>query len=267
MRLFFFICVIAPLQIFAQDSTARILLKGEYKGKNIYVQNPIRLGGFCIEKILINKKEYVFEPSAALAIEFNALDFKIGDSIELEIFHHTDCSPKVLNPYHETPVTTFKIKEMKVTNEGLLTWTTENELNKFPYTIEQYMWNKWVKVGEVEGQGSANHNAYSFQLHPHSGENKVRVKQYLSGKPNISPEKKFTPAKKEIIYKLDEQNRKIIFSGETSYELFDHHGNMLKKGYGKEILLHDIDRELFYYLNYDNKNEQVSFKSDTPKRK
>jgi len=259
MRFILSLFLLFPLCLSAQDTT-RIILEGKYQGQDLYVQNPVRLGGFCIEKILINKTEYSFEPSAALAIELKGLNFKIGDSLRVEIFHHNDCAPKILQPFHVTPISTFNIKEMNVTAEGLLTWTTENESNKLPYTIEQYMWNKWVKVGEVEGKGSANHNEYSFQLIPHSGENKVRVNQILNGRPNVSPAKNFTFNKEEISYQLDAKKRLITFSDETHYELHDEGGNVLKKGYGKEIQFNDSKYKR-YYLNYDNQSAILILKT------
>lgn len=40
------------------------------------------------------------------------------------------------------------------TPDGTLTWTTTGESGKLTFTIEQYRWNKWVAIGEVDGLGT-----------------------------------------------------------------------------------------------------------------
>ena len=66
---------------------------------------------------------------------------------------------------------------MNVDKEGTLKWSTKSETGKLSFAVEQFRWNKWVKVGEVDGNGSTEDNKYEFKITPHSGENKFRVKQ------------------------------------------------------------------------------------------
>ena len=94
---------------------------------------------------------------------------------------------------------------MAVGDNLILKWTTKNELGKLPFVVEQYRWNKWVKLDEIEGQGTPTENNYSYKVIPHSGKNQYRVKQvdysgqarisktvdYMSGISEIS----FTPSK------------------------------------------------------------------------
>lgn len=76
---------------------------------------------------------------------------------------------------------------------------SKNEINNLTYTIEQFRWNKWIKVGEVDGKGGIQENTYSFQTQPHSGLNKFRVKQVASGKPRISQAAEFISTELDII--------------------------------------------------------------------
>ena len=45
-----------------------------------------------------------------------------------------------------------------------------------PFIIQQYKWNKWVNIGEVNGTGGRQMNTYSFQADLHFGLNRIRVK-------------------------------------------------------------------------------------------
>ena len=58
---------------------------------------------------------------------------------------------------------------MNINNSGILKWTAKNESGSLPYVIEQFKWNKWVYVGEVQGVGTAESHDYSFQISTHSG--------------------------------------------------------------------------------------------------
>ncbi|HLC83064.1 MAG TPA: hypothetical protein VJI69_04475 [Bacteroidia bacterium] len=238
----------------------KIELEGTYQGKNIYVQNPAdATGAFnCTEKILVNGKEVSFKSTSAYEIRLDSLGLKIGDSIIIEIFHKPNCKPKVLND-NSSPKITFEIVSISVDSAAVLHWTSKNEIGKFTFKIEQYRWNKWVKIAEVDGIGGMQENAYSFQTKPHSGKNKFRVKQVASGNPRISQTVDFESPELGIKI-LGNQNKlsdKIEFNKETMYELYDRGGNIIKKGDGKTIDLKGLERH-FYYLNYDNKTEQVT---------
>ena len=60
---------------------------------------------------------------------------------------------KVLNPEVLRPKSTFENLSINVDKDQILNWKTKNEQGKFTYIVEQYRWNKWVKIGEVDGTG------------------------------------------------------------------------------------------------------------------
>ncbi|MBK6524599.1 MAG: VOC family protein [Crocinitomicaceae bacterium] len=105
------------------------------------------------------------------------------------------CKPKILNPEVLLPKSTFVVAdgEISCAPDGTLSWTTTGESGKLTFTIEQYRWNKWVAIGEVDGLGTEGPNKYTFKVSPHSGENKVRVVQTdHTGRKRPSPETTFT---------------------------------------------------------------------------
>lgn len=146
----------------------------------------------------------------------------------------------------------------------LVTWfrTTVNESGKLPYVIEQYRWNKWVVIGEVDGTGEVTTNEYNFNVSPHSGENKVRVVQTdHTGKKRPSQavtfvntsiqEPELSPKKVKKTINFTSGNAPI----ETKYEIYDAYGNIVKKGVGSEVDCTNLKKGA-YYINYDNKNEK-----------
>ena len=85
------------------DQNGTIVISGTYKGKNIFVQNPL-IGTdtiakqFCIEKIIINDKEVAYKPlSSAIEIDLAHLQIKIGALVKVTIIHRKGCQPKILN--------------------------------------------------------------------------------------------------------------------------------------------------------------------------
>ena len=236
-----------------------IILEGNYQGKNLYVQNPFAGSGvgFCVQKVEVNGQVTTDEiNSSAFEIDFNNYQFKIGDKISVKITHKDDCKPKVLNPEVLKPKSTFEVITMKLEGDGTLKWNTKNETGKLPFVIEQYRWNKWVKVGEVDGKGIGDNNDYIFKITTlHSGENQVRVKQVdYTSQPRYSRPVKFVSTIPEVTFVPVKVTKEITFSAETLYEIYDQYGNVVKKGFGKVVDCGNLAKGV-YYLNYDNKTQ------------
>ena len=84
------------------NKTPIILLKGNYYGNNIYVQNPFSSSGigFCIDKISVNGDISTAEVSSS-AVEVDLSNFNLEENAEVEIriYHQEGCLPKILNPH------------------------------------------------------------------------------------------------------------------------------------------------------------------------
>lgn len=258
---------IVSVLIFILSATlgySSLSIEGTYQGKNLYVQNPMDDEGFgyCATKVTVNGDIMPGGTNmGAFEIDFSNFNIAIGEPVFIVIEHHDGCKPKILNPEVLLPRSTFKVVNINVTPSGKLTWQTTEEQGKLPYVIEQYRWNKWVTVGEVQGKGTPGTNSYEFQVTPHSGENTVRVVQVdHSGTKRTSKEVKFTstippvmksPAKvKDIIYFT--ANGQAV---ETRYEIYDAYGNIVKKGVGSSVNCENLLRGV-YYINFDNLNEK-----------
>lgn len=229
------------------------------------MQNPFAPGGvgFCVTEIKVNGNITTDETnSSAFEIDLKPHKLKIGDKVEIQIFHKEGCKPKVLNPEVLKPKSTYEIIAMSADKDGTLKWSTKSETGKLTFYVEQYRWNKWVRVGEVEGNGTPVTNEYAFKIAPHSGKNQLRVRQTdYTNIPRLSKavdfvstvgESEFGPVKtsKEINFFVKGKNASSPL--ETMYEIYDQYGNIVKKGAGSKVDVSNLPKGS-YFINYDNK--------------
>ncbi len=247
------------LRLFSQGGV--IILEGNYQGKNLYIQNPFGSGGvgFCVSEVKVNGNITTDETnSSAFEIDMKPHKLNIGDKVEIKIIHKEDCKPKVLNPEVLKPKSTFEVISMSVDPDGTVKWSTKSETGKLAFAVEQFRWNKWVKVGEVDGNGTPTTNNYTFKVVPHSGKNTVRVRQTdYSGQPRLSKPVDFTSDVPEITFAPVKASKDINFAAkdapiETMYEIYDQYGNIVKKGFGSKADVSNLPKG-GYFLNFDNK--------------
>lgn len=245
------------------SSAGVIELDGVFQGKNIYVMNPFSQSGvgFCVYEVTVNGKVTTDEiNSSAFEIDFSAFQLKLGSEIKVSIKHKENCRPKVLNPEVLKAKSTFEVKLINVDKEGNLTWTTEGEAGKLPFIVEQYRWNKWIKVETIEGKGIPSANSYSVKVNLHSGSNKFRVKQIdYTNKPRYSSEVPFRSMAPPVSIASKSVSDELKFSMETMYEIYDYYGNLVKKGVGNTVDVSSLESGK-YFLNFDNTMEEIKKK-------
>lgn len=240
-----------------------IVIEGKYQSKNLYVQNGFSGSGvgFCAYEVTINGQVTTDEVnSSAFEIDFAQFQIKPGTEVVVEIKHKDGCAPKILNPEAIKPKATFDVVTMNISNEGQLKWTTKGEAGSLPFIIEQFRWNKWIKIGEVEGIGTGDNHDYSFQVTTHSGENKFRVKQVgYGGQSKVSQVVTLNSPTPELTFTATKNFTDIMFSGDTMYEIYDAYGTILKKGFGKSVKMDNLPKGN-YYLCYDNTMQELKKK-------
>lgn len=238
-----------------------IVMEGHYQNQNIYIQNAISMAGvgFCTYEVTINGMVSTDEIySDAFEIDLLPFQLEIGTPVMVKIkFKDDGCSPKVLNPNALSPNPTFETAAIDVDNNGELTWTTVHESAALTFMVEQFKWNKWIKVGEVVGKGGAKIHKYNFRTEPCAGVNKFRVKQKgLYGKTRYSPAVSYTSLKSEVTYIYNRTTQKVEFSENTAYELYDMYGSIVKKGHGIRYDVSNLKRGI-YYMSYGNTMAEV----------
>lgn len=258
-RLFILSIYLIPLVVWSNLS-----IEGSYQGKNLYIQNPEDAEGFgfCITKVTVNGDVLPTSINkSSFEINFALFNLQLGDQVFVVFEHNDGCSPKVLNPEVLLPKSTYLLQDITVDNQGLVKWQTKGEEGKLPFVVEQFRWNKWVSVGEVEGTGKPELSKYEFQIIPHSGENVVRVAQTdYSGKKNPTksvsfvsnlPVVEMTPIKVKTEIRFFANNESV----ETRFEIYDAYGNIVKKGFASVVNCTNL-RKGAYYINFDNRTEK-----------
>ncbi|MCF8424629.1 MAG: hypothetical protein K9H41_09810 [Bacteroidia bacterium] len=255
-----FLSVLSFLTLVVNLSANVLVVEGNFQNKNIYVQNSFGANGvgFCTTEIKVNGKITTDEVnSSAFEIDLSAMNFKFGQKVVIEINHKNDCVPVVLNAEVLKPRATFEIVSININSAGFLQWTSKSESGSLPYVIEQFKWNKWVTVGEVQGIGSPDLHNYSFQIVAHSGENSFRLKQVGIGiTPKVSSVVTINSKIEKTHFMITKNHRAIQYSRETNFELFDAFGTIVKKGFGKQTDLNNIAKGK-YYLCYDNQVSEI----------
>lgn len=248
-------CVLVFCFSWTYANAGVLIVEGKYQQKNLYIQNGFSSNGvgFCAYEVKVNGQVTTDEVnSSAFEIDFSPYKLKAGDKIIIEIGHKDGCMPKILNPEAIKPRPTYDLLSIDVNKDAVLTWGSKNELGALPYIIEQFKWNKWVYVGEVMGDGSPAQHVYTFKITPTSGENKFRVKQVgYGGIPRYSRETVYTSLMDKPSFKLEDGSKIVSFSNETTFEVYDYYGNVLKKGFGSSVDITTLPKGK-YYLCYDS---------------
>ncbi len=241
---------------------ADLVFKGFYQGENLLVKNPFTSTGvgFCVYEVNVNGLTTTDEiNSSAFEINLNQLGFGIGQEITVTIRYKPDCKPIVLNPQVLQAKASFVIKTMRLTANNL-EWFSTSEKGKLPYYVEQFIWNKWVRIGEVMGIGTPAQHSYTTEVRFHSGLNRFRLRQTdAAGINRYSQELTFFSDVKKVTFAASKSDDEINFSSSTMYEIYDEFGSIVFKGYGAIVRVAGLKKGV-YYLNYDNQMGQFTKK-------
>ena len=153
----------------------------------------------------------------------------------------------------EKIIATFEIQSFKISKDGMVSWTASNEQGSLPYMVEQFIFDKWVVVGKINGVGSPTPNSYSVPVILNSGENKFRVRQKGYDKMSKFSDAVIFYSKKEpVSYIVKNRNQMVEFSSDTYFIVYNPYGAIVKQGYGNSLNITDYAKG-YYCLVYDNK--------------
>jgi hypothetical protein len=238
------------------DDETFIIHEGHYYGENIYVQNPFAGNGegCCVTKVEVNGEVSDCSITAgAFEIDLAKLDLKHEDPFTIKITHKTDCQPKFLNPINNGPRHTVQFSGVKI-KQNILFWTAEEVKTDSCFYIEQYRWNRWIVVGQVDTTTSN----VSVVNHLHSGENKFRIKQFhKSDRPTTSNSVTVMTDTEKITFDKKYNNfNRIDFTRETPYQLYNTDGEIVIEGDSNQIDLFELPNGT-YYLNFDSTTGKI----------
>jgi len=238
-----------------------VILEGNYQLRNIFVNNLIGKDGvgFCVTNVFVNGEVSTDEINQnAFEIDLSLFNLSFGDPVTVEIHHKDGCKPDIINPLALQPMATFKTEDIAVNDEYVVSWATSNETGVLPFRVQQFKWNKWVTVGEVQGIGNPGKHSYSFQAIPVSGPNRFRIIQKSGdGRLKVSPEVSIQSNAPQVAYEYDKKMKELIFSAPTNYEVYDQYGQIRGRGYDNKVKMDELQKGK-YYINYDNTYTEVN---------
>ncbi|MFM7722383.1 MAG: hypothetical protein ACKO7C_05195 [Bacteroidota bacterium] len=261
----FSLILIALLVQLGTAFCAEFVVEGTYQNKNLFVSNPVAAEGFgfCAYEVTVNGIVTTDEVNAAtFEIDFSALSLTFGQPVVVVIKHKDNCEPTVANPSVLLPVSTFDCKEISVNDEGLISFSTTGERVAINFFIEQYKWNKWVKVGEVNGIGASKEisNNYSFKTKLIAGENKFLVSQQsFDGAIRSSQSATITSASPVVAFERNTKEMLFTFTERTNYEIVDMYGVVKMAANGDKVNYSKLTKG-DYFLNFDNSSIPFTIK-------
>jgi len=236
----------------------QIELQGQYNGENLYVlSSSSQDGKICVTDLTVNGTKTNDEfNSSSFEIDLSQIELEIGSPVHIIIIYKSGCIPKVINPEAIKLKNNFTFKILNISRKGIMTWAIEGSAGEDPFQIQQFMWNKWIKVDEVNMQDSVAMNKFAYEIRPHFGQNLFRICQIDKyGNMICSNEKKYRTNVREIFLLGEKVAEELEFSSETFYEIFNEDGEFIKSGSASEVDVSELAKGT-YWVNYDNKTEQ-----------
>lgn len=262
LTILFFVSII--LQAKPQNNKVdQLTINGFYFGKNLVIINPLNGDRFAVESVEVNGDRTSDEiNSSVFEIDFSALGLNQGDPVIVKINYYIGAeNPVVFNPDALEATSNFSFKSTFLEKKTeKLAWIIEGSPGNEAFEVEQYRWEKWVRVGTVNSKDSVALNSYSFKIIPHFGKNLFRVK-LVDPKGNIaySTPVKLQSKTPEVMLLKTTVDLQLDFSGETLYQLYDEKGAKMLAGTGSSVDVSSIPSGK-YWVNYDNKTELIKKK-------
>lgn len=252
---------IVALFTFYSEPTASqsIVITGSYQGKNLFVQNPFagNMKDFCVDEVYVNNVK-VMDNIKSSAFEIDLSTLNENDAVTVKINHKDDCKPKVLNAQVIRAGGSFMFTSFTVTDKEI-SWSVRGDRANNKIYVEQFLYNNWVVIKELNSKPSATSNSnstYTTTPNHHSGLNKYRIRvQEKEGNSFYSKTFEYVSTLPEVTFFPKRVSNKIYLSQAVDYEIIDGYGTPLLKGKGKEIPCESLT-EGVYYLNIDNKTEK-----------
>ncbi len=254
LLIFVVLCFFYFPKLTAQDTT----LMGNYYGKNLYITNPSLKNSdkFCISKVTVNNKVLGDEIiSNSFELDFALYGIELNSQVKIEITSSEGCKIKIINPEVLQQKSSFAFLSAKVDKTSKLIWTVKGEVVS-SFSVDQYRWNKWMNIGDIDIADTVKKNIYAFEVKPHFGQNIFRISHTdANGNTVYSKSVKYRSATtKEVILVSQKVTTQIEFSSETAYEIFDEKGNFISDGVAQSVDITDLSKGK-YWINYDNKSD------------
>lgn len=259
-RVFILLFVVITNTLMAQIDT--ISVSGMYYGTNVYVYNPSVSDSFSIQALVVNSDTISDELNTnGIEIDLSTYKLEEGARVDIKVIYQGKYPPVIVNPEALMPPIKFKISRPFYTKEEELQWQVRGVPGDYPIIIEQYKWNQWRNVAEVDPVDTVANNIYTIPIRPHSGKNIYRVKSYnIKGEEVISRDVIFSASGYSPVFiQTKKFENEITLSSKTEYEIYDMESNLLLSGYDRYIKIDKLPKGK-YQIFFDNQIQEFKKK-------
>ena len=249
------------ISLSAWSQSDSIVLTGKYYETNLYIFNPSVVDSFSIFMVVVNQDSLYGElKSNAIEVDFQLLGIEPEADVQVVIYFDSLHPPLVVNPEVLYSSTKFKFSKPRI-KKDVISWRVYGDVGEYPFEIQQFKWNMWRVVAEVDPLDTVENNYYSVQISPHSGVNTFRLKtKNIEGEVVYSKEATYRPPWiKPVTIKSYKVREELEFSSETEYEIYDKNGKLIVKGVDRYVDMTSYPSG-FYWINYDNQSEKIKKK-------
>jgi hypothetical protein len=253
---------IAVSSFSASAQSDSLMLTGKYYESNVYIFNPsVSDTSFSIFLVVVNGDSIYNElNSNGIEVDLEMWDLEPEADVSIIIYFDSLYPAFAVNPEVLFSPTRFKFSKPRVRKENLY-WRVYGDVSEHPIIVEQFKWNRWQVIAEVDPLDTVENAMYSIIIDPHSGNNQYRLKttniqeevvysKVLNFKPSWIP---------EVFIKEYKIKNELEFTRETDYELYDAQGLKIKEGKERYVDLSGLSSGE-YWVNYDNKSEKIKKK-------
>ncbi|HEV7230281.1 MAG TPA: hypothetical protein VGO45_03070 [Bacteroidia bacterium] len=146
-----------------------------------------------------------------------------------------------------------KISDIQLDSANRIHWTVLHQQGLMSFSVEQFLNEHWVMVGEVVGDSHLETNEYSYSPHFTSGENRYRIAWSEDARAkNYSNIVTSVSKKAEVLFHVTDDNLQVAFSENTLYMVYNPYGFIISRGYGSNIDIAEYKPGM-YCVTYDNK--------------
>ena len=261
MRKFFSLFILLGFFFAAQAQKDSLILEGKYYESNVYFFNPSIQDSFSVYMLVVNE-DTITEDLNSNAIEVDLEMWNLQPEADVRIIIYFDSlyPAFAVNPEALYSPTKFKFSKPRA-RKDVLSWRVYGDVSDYPIEVQQYRWNSWRVVAEVDPLDTTRNNMYSIPLKPHSGENMYRLKTTnLQDEAVYSKIERYrAPNNPEIFIKEYKVKLELEFSRETEFEIFDDKGIKVMEGKDRYVDISKL-KDGEYWVNYDNKSEKIKKK-------
>lgn len=253
--LFFLLSALVGNVLIAQnieeDNEGDLLIEGKYSGKNIVVLNPSEGENFCIDQVWVNGRNINVTLNSN-SFEIPLEGFMIDQIVSIQIHHHANCVPVIVNAYDLIKEREFTLSSFNfVKRTRLLSWEIKDLDSSKTYSIEQYVFGKWISVKELGSPAEMAFNTFAPVVN--SGINFFRLKETDEyGKVLVSQLIKVKIPNRNIEIKKFKVTKDLEFTDITHYEIITENGFFVISGVAKSVDVSALEKGN-YFVNFDGK--------------